>query len=389
MIAASTESDVVEAVRAARAHRRTLEIVGAGTKRAFGRAAPCDDVLNVSGLTGIVKYEPSELVLTVLPGTPVTEINALLAENNQRLGFEPADWGPLFDAPSGNATIGGVLSADANGCASLRYGRARDSLLGFRAVNGFGEAYKAGGKVVKNVTGFDLPKLMCGAMGTLGVFTEVTLRVYPKPPRQAALVVRDISPEDGFSLLRRIWQSPLEATALCYLPASAPLRALGYVGEGAAVIRLEGADDPLKEKIAALCTIAPRAQEIDAPEIFAAIANGEVFLTQACDIWRAFVPLSGATARTLRAVAPHVWQADQASGLLWIGLLPEGEGAGLRALCEECGGHAVLLRASEEARNRIAPFARETKPRMALTKSVKAAFDPLGIFNPGRMWNGV
>jgi glycolate oxidase FAD binding subunit len=388
MIAASTESDVVEAVRAARAHRRTLEIVGAGTKRAFGRAAPCDDVLDVSGLSGIVKYEPSELILTVFPGTPVAEIAALLAEKNQRLGFEPADWGPLLGASAGKATIAGVLSADANGCASLRYGRARDSLLGFRAVNGFGEAYKGGGKVVKNVTGFDLPKLMCGAMGTLGVFTEVTLRVYPKPPRQAALVVRDVSPEDGFSLLRRVWQSPLEATALCYLPASAPLRALGYVGEGAAIIRLEGADDPLKEKIAALRTIAPRAQEIDAPEIFAAIANGEVFLTQACDIWRAFVPPSEA-ARTLRAAAPHVWQADQASGLLWIGVPPEGDGSGLRALCEESGGHAVLLRASEETRNRIAPFPRETKARMALTKSVKAAFDPLGIFNPGRMWNGV
>ncbi|MGN6147322.1 MAG: FAD-binding protein [Rhizomicrobium sp.] len=388
MIAASTESEVVEAVRAARAHHRTLEIVGAGTKRALGRAAPCDDVLDVSGLNGIVKYEPSELILTVLPGTPVKEINAVLSEKNQRLGFEPADWGPLLGAPAGRATIGGVLSSDANGAASLRYGRARDSLLGFRAVNGFGETYKGGGKVVKNVTGFDLPKLMCGAMGTLGVLTEITLRVFPKSPREAVLVLRDISPEDGFSLLRRVWQSPLEATALCYLPASIPLRALGYVGEGAVLIRLEGADEPLKEKIAALRAIAPRAQEAETPELFSAIADGDVFAAQSCDVWRAFLPPSEAV-RVVRAIAPQFWQADNAGGMLWIGLPPESDGIRLRELCEQAGGHAVLLRASEDTRSRIAPFARETKARMALTKSVKAAFDPLGIFNPGRMWNGV
>lgn len=388
MISTRNESDVLEAVRAARAHHRTLEIVGAGTKRVFGRVAPCDDVLDVSALSGVVKYEPSELILTVLPGTPVSEINALLSEKNQRLGFEPADWGPLLGAAANKATIGGVLSADTNGSTSLRYGRARDSLLGFRAVNGFGEVYKAGGKVVKNVTGFDLPKLMCGAMGTLGVLTEVTLRVFPKPPRQAVLVVRDLLPEEGFAILRRVWQSPLEATGLSYLPASVPLRSLGYVGEGVALIRLEGADEPLKEKIAALRTIAPAAQQIDAPEIFSSIANGDVFLTQDCDVWRVFIPPTEA-AHIVGAAAPQFWQADMAGGVLWIGLPPESDGVRLREACEEAGGHAVLLRASEETRNRVAVFARETKPRMALTKAVKAAFDPLGLFNPGRMWKGV
>jgi len=388
MIAATTESEVVEAVRVARAHGRTLEIVGAGTKRAYGRAASCDEILDVSGLDGIVKYEPSELIVTVLPGTPVAEINAMLSKKSQRLGFEPADWGPLLGASVGKATIGGVLSADANGAASLRYGRARDSLLGFRAVNGFGEAYKGGGKVVKNVTGFDLPKLMCGAMGTLGVLTEVTLRVHPKPPRESVLVVRDVSPEEGLSILRRVWQSPLESTGLFYLPASVPLRALGYVGEGAALVRLEGAREPLTEKIAALREIAPRAQEADAPEIFGSIANGDVFLTQACDVWRVFVPPSDA-AHVVREIAPQLWQADMAGASLWIGLSPESDGVRLRELCGQRGGHAVLLRASEETRTRIAPFPRESKARTALTKSVKAAFDPQGIFNPGRMWKGV
>jgi len=388
MICAQTEADVIDAVLAARAKSCTLEIVGAGTKRAYGRSMACDDVLDVSAFSGIVKYEPAELILTVLPGTPVTEITTLLDSKSQRLGFEPADWGPLLGTPIGEATIGGVLSADVNGAAAIRYGRARDSLLGMRAVNGLGEAYKAGGKVVKNVTGFDLPKLMCGAMGTLGVLTEVTLRVYPKPPQSASLIVRDVNVEDAFTLLRRVWQSPLEATALAYIPASIPLTQLGYVGEGAALIRLEGAHEPLKEKMTALLAIARSAQQIEASNVFGAISSGAIFAGQDCDLWRASVPPSEG-AEIVRQIGSSVFAADWAGGLLWIGLEAGGNGAELRKLCEAAGGQATLVKADEDTRQRIATFTPELPVRRALTKSVKAAFDPLGIFNPGRMWKAV
>jgi len=388
MIAARNEADVIDAVLSARARSRTLEILGSGTKRAYGRPVACDDVLDISGLRGIVAYEPAELILTVLPGTPVADIVALLAEKNQRLGFEPADWGPLLGAPANKATIGGVLSADANGCAAIRYGRARDSLLGFRAVNGLGEAYKAGGKVVKNVTGFDLPKLMCGAMGTLGILTEVTLRVYPKPTQSAALIVRDVNVEEGLSVLRRVWQSPLEATALAYVPASAPLALMGYIGEGAAFIRLEGEHEPLKEKIAAFLAITPRAQEIETSNLFAAIANGEALVGKDCDVWRVSVPQPAAAAIPQQMESP-LFNVDRAGGALWIGLEPGGNGAKLRALCETAGGHATLVKADEDTRRRVAPFTQEPSAHRALTKSVKAAFDPLNIFNPGRMWKSV
>ncbi|MGN6514585.1 MAG: FAD-binding protein [Rhizomicrobium sp.] len=375
MIAARNEQDVIEAVRHARAARRTLEIAGAGTKRNYGRVAPCDDVLDVLGLRGVVNYEPAELILTVLPGTPVAEIAALLAAKNQRLGFEPADWGPLLGAPSHSATVGGVLSADVNGSAAVRYGRARDSLLGFRAVNGFGEAYKAGGRVVKNVTGFDLPKLVCGAMGTLGVLTEVTLRLFPKPAHSVTLAARDMAPGEGLALLRRFWQSPLEATGLAY-------------ADGAAFIRLEGAHEPLKEKIAAAREIAPHLEESSDSKIFEEVANGSVFLSNALNIWRAFVPPSEA-ARIAQASGAQLWRADWAGGLLWIGLDSRDDGAKLRDLCGAVGGHATLLRAPAPLRSKFDVFTPEDAPRAALTKSVKAAFDPLGIFNPGRMWSGV
>lgn len=386
MICARTERDIVDAVHDARGRR--FEIVSGGSKRVYGRPMSCDVGLNVSGLNGVVNYEPEELVLTVRPGTKITEITSLLEEKHQRLGFDPADWGPLLGAKPGAATIGGALSADTNGPSSVRYGRARDALLGFRAVNGWGEAYKAGGKVVKNVTGFDLPKLICGAMGTLGVLTEVTLRVFPRPPRSAVLSVRDLTPEDGLALLRRVWQSPLEATGLSYIPASAPLPELGYVGEGAALIRLDGASEPLKEKVAALRSVAPAVQEIDVPDVFSTIANGVLFIGQDCDVWRVSVPPSKA-ATVIREIQSPSFVADNAGGILWIGREAGGNGADLRSLCEKLGGHATLVRASEDTRLRVAPFTPEGPARHALTKSVKAAFDPRGLFNPGRMWKTV
>ena len=388
MIAIRTEAEVVDAVLSARARSRTLEILGSGTKRSYGRPVACDDVLEVSGLRGIVAYEPAELILTVLPGTPVADIVGLLAEKSQRLGFEPADWGPLLGAPANGATIGGVLSADANGSAAIRYGRARDSLLGFRAVNGWGEAYKAGGQVVKNVTGFDLPKLMCGAMGTLGVLTEVTLRVYPKPPQSVALIARDMNLEEGLAVLRRVWQSPLETTGLAYVPASAPLARMGYIGEGAAFVRLEGEHEPLKEKIAALLAIAPRMQEIETSNLFEAIANGAALAGKDCDVWRVSVPQTEA-ASILRQTESPLFNVDWAGGAFWIGLEAGGNGARLRTLCEQAGGYATLVKADEDTRRRVAPFTPEPTARRALTKAVKAAFDPQNIFNPGRMWKTV
>ena len=280
---ADNEEQVVDIVREARANRRTLEIVGGGTRRAFGGPMRCDDVLDLSGLSGIVTYEPEELIVTVQPGTPLAEVETVLAAKNQRLGFEPQDWRALLGS-TGTPTIGGAISCNADGPAAVRFGRARDHLLGFRAVNGFAEAYKAGGRVVKNVTGFDLPKLMCGAMGTLGPLTELTFRVFPKG--LSRIFVATLPPD----VLRKVAASPLEATALLH-------------ADGKAYVRLEGA---LDEKTAMLMRL------------------GDFVETDALS-------------------AP---------------VLP-------------------------------APPQPEPPPRARLTRAVKAAFDPLGLFNPGRMFEGL
>jgi glycolate oxidase FAD binding subunit len=365
-----SEAEVVDAVREARERCRTLEIVGAGTKRAFGRPTHCDDILDVSGLRGIVTYEPEELLLTVLPGTPVTEINELLAANGQRLGFDPGDWGPLLGARANSGTIGGAISADVCGSAAVRYGRARDQLLGYRAVNGFGEPYKAGGKVVKNVTGFDLPKLMCGAMGTLGVLAEVTLRVFPQPSLSRVFSAR-AEPREGLALLRKIWSSSLEATGLGY-------------ADGTALIRLEGEELPLSEKAALLRTIGGELLEIaDGDPRFHEIADGTGFSSMSCDVWLLTLPPANA-ADVVRDLSPPLWCADQAGGTLWIGTDQP-----MHEIAARFGGRARLLRACEARRANASVFPPEEPARLALTRAVKAAFDPLGVFNPGRMVEGL
>jgi glycolate oxidase FAD binding subunit len=376
-ISATTEDQIVDAVKAARDWKSPLNIVGARSKRAFGRsAASWGTVLDLSGLSGVVVYEPEEMILTVKPGTKVTEIEALLAEQNQQLGFDPPDWGPLLGAPARAGTIGGAIAADLAGAGAIRYGRARDHLLGFHAVNGAGEAYKAGGRVVKNVTGFDLPKLMCGAFGTLGPLTEITLRVFPEAPLVATLAVAGVDAQTGLALLRRIWSSPLDATGLAYVAA-----------ESVAVIRVDGAREPLAEKLALARSLLREHEvfEIDGGDaLFRELGSGAPFLDTALDVWRVAVPQASAAQLAAEIAAP-LWYADWAGGMLWIGT----NDTDLHALAAKAGGHATLLRASEETRGRIAVFPPEPRERAALTRSVKAAFDPLGLFNPGRMYEGV
>ncbi len=394
-IAITREADLVEAVCAARDGKRTLEIFGAGTKRGLGRPVEADDVLDLSGLSGITAYEPEELVLTAQAGTPLVEIEVAIAEKNQRLGFDPADWGPLFGAPAQAGTIGGALSADTSGSARVRYGAARDHLLGFRGVNGYGEAYKGGGRVVKNVTGFDISKLMCGGFGTLGPMSEVTLRLVPRAAKSLTLVLRDIAPEAGLRLLRGVWASPLEATGLAFISASAarPFGLISGIGAGAALMRVDGMAEALSEKRAALrklCDGHDMQDLEDGDAAFARIGSGGAYVGHDADIWRIAVP-PAASDDTAQALAGTMWLADWAGGLFWVGTSASNAdtAAHLRQIAARARGHATLLRADEETRRALPVFPPQPQTLAALTRQVTSAFDPLGIFNPGRMGGGV
>jgi len=379
----ANEDQVVDFVRAARAGRAPFEIVAGGTRRAVGKPlfnSKGGDLpmLDVSGLSGIVKYEPAELIVTAQPATSLAEIKAVLAEKNQRLGFDPADWSRLLGS-NGVASLAGAASSDASGSGKLRHGGARDSLLGFRAVNGLGESFRGGAKVVKNVTGFDLPKLMCGAYGTLGVLTELTFRVYPQPQFATTLCLSDVTPDDGFAALRKIALSALEPAGLAYLPASM----LGDVGQGAALIKLEGARQPLEEKIALAHGLFGNAMHRIEEDPFAAIGCGEKFAGITGDIWRVMIARSDAPRLAKELNARH-WLGDWAGAVLWLAADPS-EGPRIRAAAAKVDGQAMLLRASAASRAGLGLFAPQPPALAALSRSVKAAFDPLSLFNPGRL----
>ncbi|HWC62150.1 MAG TPA: FAD-binding protein [Rhizomicrobium sp.] len=388
----SSEAEIVEFVRAAREKRAPFEIVAGGTRRGAGRPMATSDgkplpVADVSGLSGIVEYQPEELIITARPGTTLAEIKATLMQRNQCLGFDPVDW-TLFGA-SGKATLGGAVSADASGSGRLRYGGPRDSLLGFRAVNGLGEAFRGGAKVVKNVTGFDLPKLACGAFGTLMVLSEVTFRVFPRPLARVTLIKRDMAPEAGFAVLRAIWKSALEPSGLAYIPGTAafpgsPFNNLGDVGEGAALIRFEAAERPLAEKAAAAKLLAGGLEELpEGDAIFAAIGEGAIFRASELDVWRVCIPPSAA-AKVAAAISAPLWLGDWAGGLLWAGGKAE-DGPRIRKLAAEAGGHAMLLRAPAARRAELGLYPPQPAALAAVSQSLRAAFDPLGLFNPGRL----
>jgi glycolate oxidase FAD binding subunit len=378
MTSISSPSDVVDFVRAARADKSPFEIVAGGTRRAVGKPLKNLPQLDVSGLSGSLKYEPEELILTAAPATPLCEITAVLAQKNQRLGFDPADWSPLLGS-NGVATLAGAVSCDASGSGRLRHGGARDSLLGFHGVNGLGEAFRAGGKVVKNVTGFDLPKLVCGAYGTLCVLTELTFRVYPRPTHYVVLALQDVSPQIGFAALRRIAQSALEPAGLAYLPES-----MSGAGRGSALIRLEGASQPLEEKIAlAHGLLGDGMTRLDMADPFPAIGSGEKFAGIDGDVWRVMIAPSDAPRVAKELDAKH-WLGDLAGGLIWLAA-PSADAPRIRKIAAAAQGQAMLLRAGADTRATYGLYAPQPPALAALGKSVKAAFDPLGLFNPGRL----
>jgi glycolate oxidase FAD binding subunit len=302
----------------------------------------------------------------------------VLAEKGQRLGFDPADWSKLLGS-NGAATLAGAASSDASGSGKLRHGGARDSLLGFRAVNGLGESFRGGAKVVKNVTGFDLPKIMCGAYGTLGILTEMTFRVYPKPQHAAVLCLADVTPQDGFAALRKIAISALEPAGLAYLPGNM----LADVGQGAALIKLEGAREPLEEKIALAHGLLGNAMQRIEDDPFAAIGCGETFADIQGDIWRVMIARTDAP-RVAKELNARHWLGDWAGAVLWLAADPS-EGPRIRAVAASAHGQAMLLRGSAQSRASLGLFAPQPQALAALGRSVKAAFDPLSLFNPGRL----
>ncbi|MFY9626291.1 MAG: FAD-binding protein [Rhodoplanes sp.] len=391
---------------------KSLEIVGHRSKRALGRPSQTDATLDLSALAGVTLYEPEELVLSAKAGTPIAEIEALLASRGQALAFEPMDLGPLLGGTPGVGTIGGVLAANLSGPRRIKAGAARDHILGFAGVSGRGETFKSGGRVVKNVTGYDLSKLMAGSFGTLAAMTDVTVKTLPRAETEATVLVLGLDEARAVAAMTTAMGSSCDVSGAAHLPEKIALRASDDVPVGHAVtaLRLEGVAPSVEHRRTALAELMkpfgplsglnePQSRvlwrairDVIPFAASAAAGTGEVGATER-PVWRlSTAPSKGAElAGLIAARANTEFLYDWAGGLVWAALAPSDDaGAAIvRSAIAQCGGHATLMRAPAAVRAAVAVFEPQPGPLAALTKRVKESFDPSGVLNPGRMWAGV
>jgi glycolate oxidase FAD binding subunit len=389
----ASEGEACDLVAEAKAARRPLAIEGGGTKAAIGRPAQSEATLSARGLSGITLYEPAELVIGARAGTPLAEIEAVLAAKGQQLTFEPMDHRGLLGS-IGEPTIGAVAAANISGPRRIQAGAARDSLIGTRFVNGRGEVIKSGGRVMKNVTGLDLVKLMAGSWGTLGFLTEVVFKVLPVSERVATLVFRDLDDAGAIATLSSALGSPFEVTGAAHLPA-------GIAADNArTLMRIEGFAGSVEYRLGELKRLLRRsgpAEVIEGDEaasLWRAVRDVEPLAEpREAAIWRvSTVPTHGPdfTALVSRSLNAR-WYYDWGGGLVWLACAASGDAgaAAIRTAIHQTGGHATLIRAPAEVRAAVDVFEPVSEPVQRLTAGIKGTFDPGSIFNPGRMYAGI
>lgn len=368
-----SEAELGEAVRQAKG---PLAIRGGGT-RLTGLEG---EMLSVAGLSGITLYEPGALTMVAQAGTPLAEIEAALAAENQRLAFEPMDHRGLLGT-EGEPTIGGVFAANVSGPRRIQAGAARDFLLGVRFVDGTGQVIKNGGRVMKNVTGYDLVKLMAGSWGTLGVISEVSFKVLPKPETTGVVLIEGLSNENAVRAMARALASPYEVSGAAHVP-------VGLDGDPVTMIRMEGFEASVDYRCARMQALLADFGDSVVERGPARTAAGwgwvrdvAAFHGASGDVWRLSVKPSDA-AGIAAGLEANGLLFDWGGGLIWA-RVPEG--TDLRARAGAFGGHATLVRAAAETRSRLGMFQPQPAPLAAIEAGLRAKFDPRGIFNPGLM----
>jgi glycolate oxidase FAD binding subunit len=393
--------EVEEAVRWALGNDKSLELAGQGTKRGIGRPSQTDLTLDLSGLTGVTLYEPAELVLSARAGTPINEIEVLLEKNNQELAFEPMDYGPLLGGEANRGTLGGVIAANLSGPRRIKSGAARDHFLGVTAVTGRAETIKSGGRVVKNVTGYDLCKVLAGSWGTLGAMTDITVKVLPKAETEATVLVAGLDDARACAAMAAAMGSSCDVSGAAHLPDHVASWFDGLPRpEASTVLRLEGFAPSVVHRKGALAALmksyGPVAvlDEKNSHALWQSIRHVKPFAgeaTRARPLWRISVPPSRGH-EIAAAITPAAQMFyDWGGGLIWVAMpfADEPDATAIRGAVAAVGGHATLIRAPAAVRAAVGVFASEDPASSALAKRVKESFDPKGVLNPGRMWAGV
>ncbi|HEY3790383.1 MAG TPA: FAD-binding protein [Bradyrhizobium sp.] len=396
--------DVEAVVRSAIASEQPLEIIGHGSKRLVGQPMATNALLDLSALNAVTAYEPNELIVTVQAGAPLVDVLSLIDSKNQQFAFEPMNTASLLGTPE-IGTVGGMIGVGLAGPRRIKAGGARDHLLGAHAVSGFGDSFRAGGKVVKNVTGYDLCKLLAGSWGTLAVMTEVTLKVMPRPESERTLLLRGLDAAAANRAMTAALGSAFDVSGAAHVPNSA-LRAStgGLEGPGSqqqavTLLRLEGIAASVAHRAASLAkALAPfgTAEMIDdaaSAAIWAGVRDVKPFAAGgalgAWPVWRIVCPpaLGGALGQQLARDSGGDVIYDWGGGLIWAALppKPDAQAALVRQRVDAAGGHATLLRASEEVRRNVDVFHPQPAGLAALGERVRHSFDPKHILNRGRM----
>ncbi len=386
-------------VEQACAEGRSLEILGTGTKRGLGRPVEADDRLDLSGLAGVIDYEPAELVLTARPGTALVEVEAQLYDAGQALAFEPPDLSELLGSDH-SGTLGGTIAANLSGPRRIKAGAARDHLLGFQGVTGHGQAFKSGGRVVKNVTGYDLSKLVTGSMGTLAALFELSIKTLPRAEVTWTLILRYLDDGEALDAMTQAMTSAYEVSGAAHLPRSMAA-GLGFGSGALTALRLEGPAPSVEARFAALQEHFGECDKLE--------DNGSLTLWKGL---RDAAPLTGAGERAIwrlslpPASGPAVmavisdrlevsYYYDWAGGLIWLAAAEQGDAGAsiirgaIASMPEAVGSHATLIRAAEATRKTVPVYQPQPDALAALTRRVKESFDPKHVLNPGRMYEGV
>ncbi len=381
------DGELSTAIAEAAAAKMPLEIRGGGTRAALGRPVQADRTLSTRGLSGIRLYEPGALTLVVGAGTTVAEIEAALATENQMLPFEPLDHRALLGT-EGEPTIGGAVAVNASGPRRIQRGACRDSMIGVRFVDGQGQAIANGGRVMKNVTGLDLVKLMAGSYGTLGVVTQVGFKVLPAPQATATVLLHGLCDTAAVAAMSDALGSPFDVAGAAHLPEAD--------GGPLTMIRVEGLPGSVTHRTEALKKRLARHRpaELDTASDGAAdwarVRNVEAFAGREGAVWRVSTKPSVAPAMVaaVREAAPLIAAFyDWGGGLVWLLVEEPGDAgaAAIRAQTARLGGHATLVRASAATRAAVEVFEPDPAPLARIAAGLRAKFDPHGILNPGRM----
>jgi glycolate oxidase FAD binding subunit len=396
------EREFARVLAEAQATKTPLEVIGAGSKQAIGRPMQTAASVSSKAMRGITLYEPTEMVMAARTGTPLPQVETALAERGQMLAFEPVDYGPMLGGEGSQATIGGVFAANVSGARRVAVGAARDHLLGLRGINGRGEIFKSGGRVMKNVTGYDLCRGLSGSWGTLAVLSEVTFKVLPALEDTATLVLLDLPDDIAVEVLCTAMASPFEVTGAVHLqaPLAARLEHPGLKGlnEAVTALRLESFTKSVayrRERLKDLLKVYGDIHELerDTSRMFWGELRRLSVLRGIAPVWRISTrPTAGP--KVVAAISAFMECRafyDWSGGLVWAEVLPttDAGAADVRRVIATHGGHATLVRGATHVRAAVEVFQPLEAGPARLSRRLKSAFDPAGILNPGRMYEGV